>query len=242
MKPSEYEPVRINRFIAQSGACSRREADKFVLAGRIKVNGKVISELGTKVIPAKDIVTLDGKKVQSEKFVYILLNKPKNTISTTKDPEGRRTVIDAIQHATQERIFPVGRLDRNTTGLLLLTNDGELTKRLTHPSHNISKLYNVRLDKDVPEEHLELLLAGIELEDGKARADKIAYVEGKHQNNVGIQVHIGKNRIVRRMFEHLGYKVEALDRVMIAHLTKKNLPRGKWRKLTAKEVNFLKMV
>ena len=235
------EPIRLNRFIAQSGICSRREADTRILAGRVKLNNKIVTELGTKIIPEKDIVFLDNKRITPEKYTYILLNKPKNTISTTKDPEGRRTVIDAIRHKTQERIFPVGRLDRNTTGLLLLTNDGDLTKRLTHPSHKISKLYHARLNKDVEEEHLDKMIAGIELEDGLSKADKIDYVEGKGKNHVGIQVHIGKNRIVRRMFEALGYQVEALDRVMIAHLTKKNLPRGKWRKLTDKEVAFLKM-
>lgn len=197
--------------------------------------------MGTKVLPEKDIVLVDNKRIKPKQFVYILLNKSKNTISTTSDPQGRRTVVEAIEDATHERVFPVGRLDRNTTGLLLLTNDGDLTKRLTHPSHQISKLYHARLNIDVTEEHLEQMLLGIELEDGIAKADKIDYVDGKGKNHIGIQIHIGRNRIVRRMFEALGYKVETLDRVMIAHLTKKNLPRGKWRKLSDKEIAFLKM-
>ncbi|RMG55741.1 MAG: rRNA pseudouridine synthase, partial [Bacteroidetes bacterium] len=190
----------------------------------------------------QDRVEYRGRVLEARKFVYILLNKPKNMITTMADPKGRRIVLEAIERATQERVFPVGRLDRNTTGLLLLTNDGDLAKKLTHPSHRIKKLYHVRLDKPVAEEDLQQLLAGVELEDGPAKVDKIDYVFGKGPEEVGVEVHIGRNRIVRRLFEHLGYQVEALDRTMIGSLDKRNLPRGKWRHLTPKEVGFLKML
>ncbi len=240
--PNEREEVRLNRFIAQSGVCSRREADALIAAGKIKVNGKVVTELGMKVLPIRDTVIYNGKSLRAENFVYILYNKPKNVISTTSDPEGRKTVIDSIELATRARVFPVGRLDRNTTGLLLLTNDGKLAKKLTHPSHNIRKLYHVRLHKDVTEEDLGKLRQGIELEDGLAKADKVDFVRDGNPNEVGIEIHIGRNRIVRRMFEALGYSVETLDRVMIAHLTKRKLSRGRWRELTDKEVSFLKMM
>ncbi|MEM6802805.1 MAG: pseudouridine synthase [Bacteroidota bacterium] len=236
------EPIRLNRFIAQAGVCSRRDADLLISSGEIKVNGKLTTEMGRKVHPFEDIVEYKGKRLRVERFVYILLNKPKNTITTTDDPQGRKTVLELVKQAGEERIFPVGRLDRNTTGLLLLSNDGGLTKKLTHPSHKVKKLYYARLDKEVSEEHLEQLLAGIVLEDGPAKVDKIDYVIGKGRNEVGVEIHIGRNRIVRRMFEQLGYQVVGLDRVSIAHLTKKNLPRGKWRKLTDKEVAFLKMI
>lgn len=236
------EPVRLNRYIAQAGICSRREADKLIAAGEIKVNGKVVTELGTKVTPRVDDVQYRGKQLRAEKLVYFLLNKPKNTITTTDDPQGRRTVLDLLTNTTEERIFPVGRLDRNTTGLLLLTNDGDLAKKMTHPSHKVKKIYHVRLHKEVPEEDLHRLLDGVELEDGIAQVDKIDYVLNGGKNEVGVEIHIGRNRIVRRMFEHMGYKVENLDRVSISHLTKKNLPRGKWRALTDKEIAFLKMI
>lgn len=190
----------------------------------------------------KDEVEYRGKKLRSEQLIYLLLNKPKNTITTTDDPQGRRTVLDLLKESTQERIFPVGRLDRNTTGLLLLTNDGDLAKKLTHPSHKVKKIYHVRLDKEVPEEDMHRLLEGVELEDGQAKVDKIDYVLNRGKNEVGVEIHIGRNRIVRRMFEHMGYHVDNLDRVSIAHLTKKNLPRGKWRALTDKEIGFLKML
>lgn len=239
---SSREPVRLNRYIAQAGVCSRREADKLIAAGEIKVNGEIVTELGTKVMPRVDDVQYRGKQLRSEKLVYILLNKPKNTITTTDDPQGRRTVLDVLKDATEERIFPVGRLDRNTTGLLLMTNDGDLAKKMTHPSHKVKKIYHVRLHKEVAEEDMHRLLDGVELEDGLAKVDKIDYVLNGGANEVGVEIHIGKNRIVRRMFEHMGYQVENLDRVSISHLTKKNLPRGKWRTLTEKEIAFLKMI
>lgn len=194
-----------------------------------------------KIIPAQDKVSYEGKILEPENKVYVLLNKPKNFITTTNDPEGRRTVLELVKTATSERIFPVGRLDRNTTGLLLLTNDGDLTKKLTHPSHEVKKLYHVTLDQEVSEAHMRQLKEGIELEDGMAKADKIRYVTNKGPNEVGIELHSGRNRIVRRMFEALGYEVVHLDRVMMGSLTKKNVPRGKWRHLTDKEVSFLKM-
>jgi len=197
--------------------------------------------MGMKIIPATDKVVYQGTVLEPENKVYVLLNKPKNFITTTNDPEGRRTVLELVKTATSERIFPVGRLDRNTTGLLLLTNDGDLTKKLTHPSHEVKKLYHVNLDKDVTDEHMQQLRDGIELEDGIAKADKVKYVANKGANEIGIELHSGRNRIVRRMFEALGYEVVHLDRVMMGSLTKKNVPRGKWRHLTAKEVSFMKM-
>ncbi|MEL6254994.1 MAG: pseudouridine synthase [Bacteroidota bacterium] len=236
------EPIRLNRFIAQAGVCSRRDADKLIEAGDIKVNGTVNTEMGLRVHPFNDVIEYKGKRLRVEKFVYILLNKPKNTITTTDDPQGRKTVLDIVKNSTEERIFPVGRLDRNTTGLLLLSNDGALAKKMTHPSHKVKKIYHVRLNKEVSEEDMERLLTGIELEDGSAQVDKIDYVIGKDRDEVGVEIHIGRNRIVRRMFEHMGYQVVALDRVSIAHLTKKNLPRGKFRTLSDKEVAFLKMI
>lgn len=237
------KPYRLNRYIAQSGVCSRREADKLIASGQIKVNGKVVTELGTKVNVENDKVEYKGKTLKiATDFVYILMNKPKNHITTVKDEKGRRTVMDIVKNYTDQRVFPVGRLDRNTTGLLLFTNDGELAERLAHPSFKVRKLYHVRLDQEVTEEHLDQLRAGIELEDGVVKADKVAWVEGGFTNEVGIQIHSGKNRVVRRMFEHLGYQVEKLDRVSIGPLTKKNIPRGKCRLLTPKEINFLKMM
>lgn len=238
----KQEPMRLNRYIARAGVCSRREADALISRGEIAVNGKVVREMGIKVTPGEDTVTHKGKSLKAERLVYILLNKPKNMITTMSDPQGRRIVLEAIERNTQERVYPVGRLDRNTTGLLLLTNDGDLAAKLTHPSYRVKKIYQARLDKPVTEEHLEQLLRGVELEDGDAKADKADYVSGKDTNYVGIEVHIGRNRVVRRMFEQLGYQVEALDRVMIGHLTKKNLPRGKWRQLTTKEIGYLKML
>ena len=232
----------MNRFIALAGICSRREADALIEAGRVKVNGSVTTELGTKVVIGKDEVVYNGKVLNPQNFVYLLLNKPKNMITTTRDPDGRRTVMDLVAKSTPERIFPVGRLDRNTTGLLLLTNDGELAKKLTHPSHKVRKLYKVRLNRPVAEEDLQRLRKGIDLEDGPAKVDKIDYVVGGRNDEVGVEIHIGRNRIVRRMFEAMGYQVVALDRVGLAHLTKKRLPRGKWRSLTDKEIGFLKMI
>lgn len=228
--------------MAACGIASRRDADGLISQGKIKVNGKTHTELGAKIIPEKDEVTYQGKVIRAQHFVYFLLNKPKNVITTTKDPMGRKTVMDAIERTTNVRIFPVGRLDRNTTGLLLLTNDGDLAKKLTHPSHKVRKIYRVRLNKEVAEEDMTSLLKGVELEDGLAKVDKIDYVAGQGADEVGVEIHIGRNRIVRRMFEFLGYQVVGLDRVSIAHLTKKNLPRGKWRPLSDKEIGFLKMI
>lgn len=228
--------------MAQSGVCARRQADKLILEGKVKVNGQTVTELGVKVNPQADVVLVNGKRISLQKFVYLLLNKPKNHVTTVNDPEGRRTVMDLVKGATPERIVPVGRLDRNTTGLLLFTNDGDLATRLTHPSFNIKKLYAVKLDKPISQEELQRLRQGIELEDGPIRADKVDYVTGGSPNEVGIEIHSGRNRVVRRMFEHLGYQVLALDRVGFAHLTKKGIPRGRWRFLTDKEVGFFKML
>jgi pseudouridine synthase len=234
--------VRINRLIAASGICARREADELILQGRVTVNGEVVTELGTRVNQFEDVVKVDGNKIQPGKPVYILLNKPKNCITTTGDPEGRLTVMDLVKGATQERIFPVGRLDRNTTGLLLMTNDGELAEKLSHPSHQVRKVYVARLDRKFEEADLQKLLTGFELEDGFAKADKAARIENGGPDEVGIEVHSGRNRLVRRMFEHLGYEVKALDRVIYAGLTKKWLPRGRWRFLDEKEIAYLKMI
>lgn len=241
IQPDSNIPVRLNRFIAQCGVCARRDADALITAGLIKVNGEKMTELGARVTPNLDKVEYNGKIIRPQNFVYILYNKPKNTISTTEDPEGRNTVISAIERYTRERLFPVGRLDRNTTGLLLLTNDGEFAAKMTHPSHKVRKLYKVRLNKDFAQEDFDKLQQGLELEDGPAKVDKLSYVEGRGMKEVGVEIHMGKNRIVRRMFESLGYYVDALDRVSIGYLTKKNLPRGKWRKLTDREISFLKM-
>ncbi len=234
--------VRLNKFIAQCGVCARREADKLIEAGKIKVNGKVVTAMGTQIDPRKDVVMYLGKALVPQNHVYILYNKPKNVITTAKDPQGRKTVIDMLQNAANERIFPVGRLDRNTTGLLLLTNDGDFAKKLTHPKYRVRKVYKVKLDRPVLGEDMEKLLRGIELEDGYAKVDKIDYVANGETNEVGVEIHIGKNRIVRRLFEALGYKVITLDRTAIAHLTKKKLTRGKWRFLSGKEIAFLKMI
>jgi 23S rRNA pseudouridine2605 synthase len=242
LRPDPDEPMRLNRFIAQAGVCSRREADELIRSGKVKVNGQVCTEMGTKVKPKSDQIEYQGKVLTPQNFVYILLNKPKNMITTMSDPLGRRTVLQAVERATKQRVYPVGRLDRNTTGLLLLTNDGELAKRLTHPSYKVRKLYKVRLDRPVTEAHLQALLDGVELEDGPAQVDKVDYVSHSDGSEVGVEIHLGRNRIVRRLFEHLGYRVEALDRIMIGHLDKKSLPRGKWRRLSDKEVGFLKVM
>lgn len=230
--------IRLNRYIANAGVCSRREADSLIAAGEIKVNGEPVTEMGYLVKP-EDTVTYGKKRLNREKMVYVLLNKPKDFITTTEDPEGRKTVMDLVATASKERIFPVGRLDRNTTGLLLFTNDGELAQKLTHPSNNISKIYQVELDKPLTRDHFEMITNGLELEDGKADVDDLAFI-GNTNTFLGIQIHIGKNRIVRRIFEHLGYDVVSLDRVQYASLTKKDVPRGKWRYLSEKEVIRLK--
>ena len=235
------KPMRLNRFLANSNICSRREADDFIASGVVSVNGQIVTTLGTKIVPAQDKVYFHNEPVSLEKKVYILLNKPKNIITTSDDPKDRRTVLDLINGACQQRVYPVGRLDRNTTGVILITNDGELTTRLTHPKHLFKKIYHVGLDKDLEDGDMQRLKDGIVLEDGEAKADDVSYVKDDSKKQIGIEVHSGRNRIVRRMFEHLGYKVVNLDRVYFAGLTKKNLPRGKWRFLSEREVSFLKM-
>ncbi len=233
------EEIRLNRYISNAGICSRRDADVLIQEGRIQVNGKVVEELGFK-IKRTDVVKFDDRTLNPEKLVYVLLNKPKDYITTMEDPEDRRTVMNLIKNACQERIYPVGRLDRNTTGLLLFTNDGELAKKLTHPSHQVKKIYQVDLDKPLAESDFEKITQGeVELEDGKVAVDKIAYVSPDGAS-VGLEIHEGRNRIVRRLFEQLGYEVVKLDRVMYAGLDKKDLPRGKWRILSEKEVIRLK--
>ena len=234
------EPIRLNKFLANAGVCSRREADEFIQKGAVMVNGVAITELGTK-ITRNDKVEFNGKEVHIESKVYIVLNKPKNCVTTSDDPQARLTVMDLVKHACTERIYPVGRLDRNTTGVLLLTNDGDLASKLTHPSFKKKKIYHVWLDKEVSVEDMEKIANGIELEDGEIHADAISYVSEADKTQVGIEIHSGRNRIVRRIFESLGYHVTKLDRVYFAGLTKKNLGRGKWRYLNEKEVNALRM-
>jgi 23S rRNA pseudouridine2605 synthase len=232
--------MRLNRFIANAGVCSRREADKYISAGLVTVNGNIITEMGVKV-KMNDDVRFDGRKLNAEKKIYLLLNKPKDFVTTTDDPHAERTVMELVKDACPERIYPVGRLDKSTTGVLLFTNDGELSDRLTHPSHNIKKIYQVSLDKPLTKNDMLQVAEGVELEDGVIAADAISYIDGKNKTEIGMEIHSGRNRIVRRIFEHLGYKVKKLDRVYFAGLTKKNLPRGKWRFLSHKEVQFLKM-
>lgn len=239
--PEDYL-LRLNKFIANSGICSRREADKLIEAGKIRVNGKVVTDLGIKV-SNKDKVTYNKKNLSSESPVYILLNKPKGFITTTDDPFERKTVMSLVKKACPQRIYPVGRLDRETTGLLLFTNDGDIAKKLTHPKHEIKKIYYAVLDKPLEMIHLEKIATGIELEDGFVKADKIAYITGTtDEREVGIELHSGKNRIIRRIFQSQGYEVKKLDRVYFAGLTKKDIPRGKWRFLKDKEINMLKMI
>lgn len=234
--------LRLNKFIANSGICSRREADKLIETGKIRVNGKVVTELGIKV-SNKDEVTYNKKILSSESPVYILLNKPKGFITTTDDPFERKTVMSLVKKACSQRIYPVGRLDRETTGLLLFTNDGDLAKKLTHPKHEMKKIYYAVLDKPLEIIHLEKIATGIDLEDGFVKADKISYITGTtDEREVGIELHSGKNRIIRRIFQSQGYEVKKLDRVYFAGLTKKDIPRGKWRFLKDKEINMLKMI
>lgn len=232
------DDIRLNKYVANSGICSRREADELIAKGMVAVNGKVITEMGHKVKPG-DTVTFNGKKILPEPYVYIIMNKPKDFLTTTEDDKGRKTVMDLVADKIEQRIFPVGRLDRNTTGVLLLTNDGEVTQALTHPSFEIKKVYQVELDKKATGADLDKLVSGIELEDGEAHADAVAFVESEDKKHVGIEIHSGRNRIVRRMFEHLGYEVVKLDRVSFGIFTKKDLPRGKWRHMTQSEVGFL---
>ena len=232
--------VRLNKYIANSGICSRREADKYIKAGLVKVNGNVVTELGIKVTMDDD-VRYNDERIRNEKKVYILLNKPKDYITSLSDEQNRKTVIDLIGNACKERIYPVGRLDRNTTGLLLLTNDGELTKKLTHPKYEKKKIYMAVLNKNLKSSDMKQIHDGIELEDGFIKPDAISYANSENKKEIGVEIHSGRNRIVRRIFEYFDYKVEKLDRVYFAGLTKKQLPRGKWRFLTEKEINMLKM-
>lgn len=230
----------LNKYLAHCGVCSRREAVDLIKGDKVKVNGTVITEPAFKVTE-KDEVIFNGKKLFITKnLVYILLNKPKDYITTTDDPQGRRTVLELIKAATTERVYPIGRLDRNTTGVLLLTNDGELTQKLSHPSYNITKVYEVKLDKMLQKADFDKILKGIKLEDGEIKADSLAYADSKDKSIIGIEIHSGRNRIVRRIFESLGYDVKGLDRVMYANLTKKNVDRGKWRFLSEKEIRLLK--
>ena len=235
-----FSEMPLNKFIAHCGVGSRRDAVPLIKEGKITVNGNVVIEPGFKVND-KDVVMFNGKKLfVTKNMVYILLNKPKDYITTTDDPQGRKTVLQLIKHATSERIYPIGRLDRNTSGVLLFTNDGELTQRLTHPSYNIKKVYEVKLDKPVTKAHFDKIVSGIKLEDGEIHADALAYADSSDKSIIGIEIHSGRNRIVRRIFEHFGYDVKALDRVMYAGLTKKNVERGKWRYLSDKEIRLLK--
>jgi 23S rRNA pseudouridine2605 synthase len=238
-KPDTGE-VRLNKFIASSGICSRRQADEFIAAGLVSVNDITITEMGVKVKPT-DIVKYNGERIKAEKKIYVLLNKPKDYVTTLDDPEGRKTVMDLVRDTGRERIFPVGRLDRNTTGILLLTNDGEIASKLTHPKFNQKKIYHVFLDRNMKPEDFKKVADGLNLDDGFIKPDGISFVNPDSKAELGVEVHSGKNRIVRRMFEAVGYNVTKLDRVFFAGLTKKNLPRGKWRFLSEKEVNILKM-
>ena len=234
------QPMRLNKFLANAGVCSRREADDFIQAGVVSVNGQIVTELGTKVLRSDNVLFHD-QLVTIEKKVYVLLNKPKDYVTTSDDPQNRKTVMDLVQDACRERIYPVGRLDRNTTGVLLLTNDGDLASKLTHPQFLKKKIYHVYLDKNVTAADLRQIAEGIQLEDGEIHADAVEYASETDKKQVGIEIHSGRNRIVRRIFEHLGYHVVKLDRVFFAGLTKKNLRRGDWRYLTEKEVNMLRM-
>lgn len=245
MKAREAEPVRpglirLNKFIANSGVCSRRQADKHIEAGLVTVNGTVVTNMGAKVSP-NDVVKFNGERLKPEKPVYILMNKPRDYITTVRDPGNRKTVLTLLGRACPERLFPVGRLDRNTTGVLLLTNDGDLAKKLSHPRYRVAKVYHVFLDKNLKPGDMKTLIRGIELEDGFINADEIGFPEPTDKTQVGIEIHSGRNHIVRRMFEQLNYRVLKLDRVYFAGLTKKGLPRGRWRYLSEKELQQLKM-
>ncbi len=240
-KTDESAGIRLNKYIANSGVCSRREADTYIEHGSVEVNGNLVTEMGYKV-QADDLVRFDGTSITPEQKKYILLNKPKNYITTMDDERGRKTVMELVANASKERIYPVGRLDRNTTGLLLFTNDGEMAKKLTHPRHNVRKLYHATLDNKLALKDLEKLRGEVIIEGKKVFIDAVSYVDGEPKNEVGIEIHSGRNRIVRKIFEHLGYKVTKLDRVIFAELTKKNLPRGRWRSLTALEVSKLQML
>ena len=237
----ESSGIRLNKYIANSGICSRREADTYIEHGSVEVNGNLVTEMGYKVQP-NDIVRFDGTSITPEQKKYILLNKPKNYITTMEDDRGRKTVMELISNASKERIYPVGRLDRNTTGLLLFTNDGDLAKKLTHPKHNVRKLYHASLDRKLDLKDLEKLRGDVNIEGRKVFIDAVSYVNNEPKSEIGIEIHSGRNRIVRKIFESLGYKVNKLDRVIFAELTKKNLPRGRWRELTNLEVTNLQMM
>lgn len=232
--------VRLNKFLADAGVASRREADNLIKTGLVEINGEVVTQMGYKVLP-DDEVKFNGSLLTPEKKVYLVLNKPRGFITTVSDPKARKTVMELIANAGNERIYPVGRLDRQTTGVLLFTNDGDMAKKLTHPSHGARKIYDVTLDKKLTQTDYHKIEDGLELEDGPIKVDEISFVEGKSKNHVGVILHSGRNRIVRRIFEHLGYTVTKLDRVWFAGITKKGLSRGQWRKLSPKEISFLKM-
>lgn len=238
LKPGSSMPL--NKYLAHCGVCSRRDAVALIAAEKVKVNGKIVTEPGYKVQHTDEVI-FNGKKLfVTKNLVYILLNKPKDYITTTDDPQGRKTVLQLIQHATAERVYPIGRLDRNTSGVLLLTNDGDLTQKLSHPSYEIKKIYEAKLDKPLVKADFDKILKGLKLEDGLIQVDSLAYADSKDKSIIGIEIHSGRNRIVRRIFEHLGYDVKGLDRVMYANLTKKNVERGKWRYLSEKEIRLLK--
>ena len=230
----------LNKFMAHCGVCSRREAVELITAGKVKVNGVVVTEPGFKIEEKAEVIYNGKKLFVTKNLVYILLNKPKDYITTTDDPQGRKTVLQLIKQATTERVYPIGRLDRNTSGVLLLTNDGDLTQKLSHPSYEIKKIYEVKLDKPLTKAHFDKIVDGLTLEDGKILIDSLAYADSKDKSIIGIELHSGRNRIVRRIFEHLGYDVKGLDRVMYANLTKKNVERSKWRYLSEKEIRLLK--
>lgn len=230
----------LNKYLAHCGICSRRDAVALITTGKVKVNNKIVIEPGYKVQPADEIFYNGKKLFVTKNLVYILLNKPKDYLTTTDDPQGRKTVLQLIQHATPERVYPIGRLDRNTSGVLLLTNDGDLTQKLSHPSYEIKKIYEAKLDKPLVKADFDKILKGLKLEDGLILVDSLAYADSKDKSIIGIELHSGRNRIVRRIFEHLGYDVKGLDRVMYANLTKKNVERGKWRHLSEKEIRLLK--
>lgn len=236
--PLADDKMRLNRYIANSGVCSRRDADKLIQNGDITVNNEVVTQLGS-VVAREDVVKYQGRRLNPEKKVYILMNKSKDVVTTLDDPEARTTIMDLLGNACTERVYPVGRLDRMTTGLILLTNDGDLAKKLTHPKYECRKIYHVFTDKPILPEHLEQIATGIVLEDGEIKADEVSYVDALDKSQAGIQLHSGRNRIVRRIFEHLGYQVVKLDRVYFAGLTKQGIPRGKWRFLNEKEVSRL---
>jgi 23S rRNA pseudouridine2605 synthase len=242
IKQNVTAEMPLNKYVAHAGVCSRRDAAELVKSGKVAVNGKVITEPGYKVV-GTDEIKIQGKKITaSRNLVYILLNKPKDHITTTEDPEGRKTVMDIVRKATTERVYPIGRLDRNTTGVLLLTNDGELAQKLSHPSYEVKKIYEVTLDRPLAKKDFDHLLNGVTLEDGFIAPDSLAYADPRNKAVIGIEIHSGKNRIVRRMFEKIGYDVRNLDRVMYANLTKKNVERGKWRFLQEKEIRLLKFM